>query len=65
MPLLTLLALPLIVLTLGLFLFVLNAIGLMLTAWIVPGFSVRGFGSALIGSLVLAVMHLVVGMIFG
>ena len=64
-PLLTLLALPVVILTLGLALLAINAVTLMITAALVPGFSVRGFGSALIGSVVLALLHLVVGLIFG
>jgi putative membrane protein len=48
------LTLPLTILTLGLFLLVLNALMLWLTAKLVPGFSVHGFGTTLIASLILA-----------
>jgi len=55
-PLAFILTLPLTVLTLGLFLLVLNAAMVALVAWIVPGFQVSGFwtavGAALIVSLV-------------
>jgi putative membrane protein len=55
-PLAFLLTLPLTVLTLGLFLLVLNAGMVSLVAWIVPGFALQGFwtavGAALIVSLV-------------
>jgi putative membrane protein len=55
-PLAFLLTLPLTVLTLGLFLLVLNAGMVSLVAWIVPGFALEGFwtavGAALIVSLV-------------
>ena len=55
-PLLLLLTLPLTLLTLGLFIFVVNAICLALVAWLVPGFSISGFGAALIGALVISLV---------
>ena len=54
-PLLILLTLPVTLLTLGLFIFVVNAICLALAAWLVPGFTIGGFGSALVGALVISV----------
>jgi putative membrane protein len=57
-PVLVLLTLPLTILTLGLFLFAINAGLLMLTARLVPGFFVASFGAALIGSLLLSFLHL-------
>ena len=54
-PVLALATLPLTVLTLGLFLLVINAGMLGLVAWLLPGFEVLGFGSALLGSLVVSV----------
>ncbi len=53
---LKILTLPLIILTLGLFVLVLNALLLKLTSLFVPGFGVRGFFSALIGSVALTVV---------
>ena len=58
-PILFLLTLPLTILTLGLFLFVLNAITLWLTALLVPGFTVHGFGTTLIASILLALLGMV------
>ncbi len=55
-PILFLLTLPFTLLTLGLFLFVLNAMCLGLTAALVPGFSISGIGSALVGALVVTVV---------
>ncbi|MEN3026542.1 MAG: phage holin family protein [Chlorobiota bacterium] len=55
-PLLVLLTLPAVVLTFGLFLFVLNAVGLWLAAAIVPGFRIDGFGNALLGSILISVL---------
>ena len=53
-PILFVLTLPLTLLTLGLFLFVLNAICLWLTAALVPGFDIRSFGGAFLGALVVS-----------
>ena len=57
-PIITLLTLPLSILTLGLFLFVVNAISLSLASWLAGafsiGFSVSGFWPALFGSIVLS-----------
>ena len=55
-PVLFLLTLPLTLLTLGLFIFVLNAICVGLTAAVVPGFEIDGFLSALIGALLITVV---------
>ncbi len=60
-PVLVLLTLPVTVLTLGLFLLVINAAMLMLAAAFVDGFEVEDFGSAIVGSLVFAVMNFLVG----
>ena len=60
-PVLSLLSLPLIVLTLGLFLPVINALMLALVAWLVPGFHVESFWSAVGGSIVISVVGLFVG----
>ncbi|MGH9457432.1 MAG: phage holin family protein [Thermoanaerobaculia bacterium] len=58
-PILFWLTLPLTILTLGLFLIVLNALMLLLTAWLVPGFDVAGFGWALVAAVLLGVISLV------
>lgn len=55
-PLLLLLTLPINILTLGLFTFVINALMFLLVAKLVPGFAVEGFLPALLGSLLLAVI---------
>ncbi len=63
-PVVKFLSLPLVVLTLGLFLLVVNALMLMLVAWIADevgvGFHVDGFWVALGGSLVITVVERVV-----
>ena len=58
-PVLFVLTLPFTILTLGLFLFVLNAMMLGLTAWVVPGVSVAGWSTALIGALILSAVSMV------
>ncbi len=55
-PILIILTLPINLLTLGLFTFVLNALLFWLVARLVPGFSVAGFGPAFWGALILAVV---------
>jgi putative membrane protein len=65
-PVLFFLTLPLTLLTLGLFIFVLNAICFALTAWLVPGFSVDGFFSALVGALLVSVVSWILnGLVVG
>jgi len=58
-PILFILTLPFTILTLGLFLFVLNALMLWLTAAIVPGFRVHGWGTTLVASLILSAVSMV------
>ncbi len=53
------LTLPLILVTFGLFSFVVNAVMLLLVAFIVPGFSINGFWPALLAALVLAAVNTV------
>lgn len=51
-PVILVLTFPLTVLTLGLFILVVNGISLELVALFVPGFMVSGFGAAILGSIV-------------
>ncbi len=64
-PILVLLTLPITVLTAGLFIFVVNAFMLQLTAAFVSGFRVQGFKAAMVGSLLLALLNFVVAALFG
>lgn len=59
-PLLVLLTLPVTVLTLGLFLFVINALMFWAAAGVLNGFNVTGFGAALIGSLIYSLCGIVI-----
>jgi putative membrane protein len=59
-PLLVLLTLPVTLITLGLFLFVINALLFWATASVLSGFNVTGFGAALIGSLIYSLCGMVI-----
>ena len=59
-PLLVLLTLPVTLLTLGLFLFVINALMFWAAAELLNGFNVRGFSAALIGSLLYSLCGMVI-----
>lgn len=59
-PLLVLLTLPVTLLTLGLFLFVINALMFWAAASVLDGFGVAGFGAALIGSLIYSLCGMVI-----
>ncbi|MBC8265222.1 MAG: phage holin family protein [Anaerolineales bacterium] len=68
-PILKFLTCPLIMLTLGLFTLVINALMLQLAAWLGRqfglGFYVRNFWSALLGALVISVVSFVLTMVIG
>jgi putative membrane protein len=51
-PVILILTLPLTVLTLGLFILVVNGISLWVVAWLMPGFTLSGLGSAILGSVI-------------
>ena len=59
-PLLVVLTLPVTLLTLGLFLFVINALTFYWAAQLLDGLAVRGFGAALVGSLIYSACGLVI-----
>jgi putative membrane protein len=59
-PILVLLTLPLTLLTLGLFYFVINAFCLALTAWLLPGFMLGGALTTLIAALLVSFISMVV-----
>ncbi|MBZ5647744.1 MAG: phage holin family protein [Acidobacteriia bacterium] len=56
---LKLITLPLTIVTLGIFWFVINALMLMLASRLVSGFEVRGFLAAFVGAVVLALVNMV------
>jgi len=59
-PVVKVLSLPFIILTIGLFLLVINALMLLLTSWIADkadvGFHVEGFWTALVGSIIITIV---------
>jgi len=59
-PVLVVLTLPVTVVTLGLFLFVINALMFWAAAEVLDGFRVRGFGAALLGSLIYSAFGVVI-----
>ena len=59
-PLLVVLTLPVTLLTLGLFLFVINALTFYWAAQLLDGLAVRGFGAALVGALIYSACGLVI-----
>ena len=68
-PVLTMLTCPLVLLTLGLFTLVINALMLMLTGWLSGklglGFAVSGFGPAFWGALIISVVSVLATLFFG
>lgn len=63
-PLLSLIALPLTLITLGLFAFVVNALVLFIVAWVVPGLDIEGWLPAILGGIVLAVVSTILSSLF-
>lgn len=59
-PVLLILALPINILTLGLFTFVINAFLFWLVPFVVPGFTIAGFYEAFLGALVIVVVQWIV-----
>jgi putative membrane protein len=59
-PVLVLLTLPVTLVTLGLFLFVINALMFYFAAQVLEGFGVTGFGAALLGSLIYSACGIVI-----
>ena len=64
-PIILLLTLPLTILTLGLFLLVVNAISLSLVAYFTPGFTINTFWDAIFGSLILSFVSSVLNHFLG
>ncbi len=58
-PVLIFLTLPINILTLGLFTFVINGAIIKITAWVTPGFQVIGWLPAIFGSILLSIFNLV------
>jgi putative membrane protein len=64
-PILILLTLPVNILTLGLFTFVINAMMLMIVSAVIPGFDIRGFWTAVFGALIIGAASGVLNIFIG
>jgi putative membrane protein len=64
-PVMLFLTFPITIVTFGLFLFVVNALVLWMVGSLSPGMKVSGFGPALLGSLLLSLLNVMVGWVFG
>jgi putative membrane protein len=62
-PLVFVLSLPVVLLSLGLFTIVINALMLMLTDWLMDSLTVSGFWAALLGSLLISIVSLIFSVI--
>jgi putative membrane protein len=63
-PILIILTLPATILSLGLFLLVINGVVLALVAWMLPGFTIAGFGAAVLGALIVSVTSIIGSLLF-
>jgi putative membrane protein len=63
-PILLLLSLPFIIVTMGLFIFVVNALLLLLVSKIVPAFNVAGFWSAFFGAIIVSLVSWILSSFF-
>ncbi len=63
-PVLLLMSLPFIVLSLGLFILVVNALLMWLVAELVPGFHITGFGQAFFGALIVSIVNWILSAFF-
>jgi putative membrane protein len=62
-PILLLLSLPIVILTLGLFIFVINGLTLWLVGHLVPGFHVDGLWGGIIGAILLGIVSWIISAI--
>ena len=63
-PILLLLSLPFIIVTMGLFIFVINALLLLLVSKIIPDFQVNGFWDAFFGAIIISIVSWVLSSFF-
>lgn len=59
-PVLIFFTLPLTLLSFGLFLLVINAFTLQLTAWLIDGFTIDGFGYALLAGIIISLLNFLI-----
>src|SRR5512138_2166504 len=63
-PIISFFAIPITILTLGLFTLVINGATFALAAWLVPGFTVAGLGSAILGALAFSLISFFLNLLF-
>jgi len=63
-PVLMLLTFPLTVFSLGLFIFIINAVTFAVAAWLVPGFDILSFGGAFWGALITGIISWLLNLLF-
>lgn len=63
-PVLVLLTMPFTMLTLGLFIFIINALTFYLASWLVPGFYVYGYSGAFWGAIVTGIISWLLNLVF-
>ena len=64
-PVLTILSIPFIVITLGIFYFLLNILMLYITDWLVPHFEISSFWWAALGAIIMSIVNGILNMLFG
>jgi putative membrane protein len=64
-PILTILSIPFIVVTLGLFYFLINILMLYITDWVVPDFEIETFWWGMLGAIIVAVVNWILHHVFG
>jgi putative membrane protein len=64
-PILLVLTLPINILSLGLFTFVINALLLLMASGVIPGFTVSGFWTALVGSFLISLVSFILNTFIG
>lgn len=64
-PVLTILSIPFIIVTLGLFYFLLNVLMLYVTDWVVPGFEIETFWWAALGAIIMSIVNGTLNLMFG
>ena len=62
-PFIHMISLPLSLATFGIFALIINGIFLGLVAWLIPGFSIASFGTAVLGSIIITVCNMVIRLI--
>ncbi len=62
-PLLTVLSIPFIIVTLGLFYFLINILMLYITDWVVPDFEIRTFWWAVLGAIIVSIVNGLMGIV--